>query len=367
MKKIICSLILAASFLAASAQHAKYTVTCNIEGAEGVQLLMQTIGGSVLTLGKGVIKDGTLVIKGGPVEYPLNVILITEDKKFRLSFYLENSDITITGKLAYLSDAEVTGSKTQDEVKLLSTSIFPASKKYSATVKEYEEAKKAGNETLAAEKIKQINESASEITRIQKEFITGHPASFAVPTLLRGLASSMSATELESAINSLDPAVAGTPIIVDLKSRIEILKRVEIGQKAPEFTQKDPSGNPVALSSLTGKNFLLIDFWAAWCNPCRGENPNVVKVYNEFRDKGFSILGVSLDRTAADWNKAIADDKLTWTHVSDLKYWNNSAARLYGVNSIPANFLLDKDGVIIAKNLRGEELYKKIKELLGDK
>ena len=113
-----------------------------------------------------------------------------------------------------------------------------------------------------------------------------------------------------------------------------------------------------------GPKLLLIDFWAAWCNPCRQENPNVVKVYNEFHKKGFDVLGVSLDQKKEDWVKAIADDKLTWTHVSDLKYWGNDAAKLYAVNSIPSNFLLDDKGIIIARNLRGDDLYKKVKEIL---
>jgi thiol-disulfide isomerase/thioredoxin len=108
-----------------------------------------------------------------------------------------------------------------------------------------------------------------------------------------------------------------------------------------------------------------VDFWAAWCGPCRRENPSVVKVYKEFNQKGFDVLGVSLDRTREDWIKAIADDNLTWTHVSDLAYFNCAAAKLYFVNSIPSNVLLDKNGVIVAKNLRGEELYNKVKEILG--
>ncbi|MGB8491933.1 MAG: TlpA disulfide reductase family protein, partial [Bacteroidales bacterium] len=106
-------------------------------------------------------------------------------------------------------------------------------------------------------------------------------------------------------------------------------------------------------------------FWAGWCGPCRRENPNLVKVYSEFHKKGFNVLGVSLDQSRDEWVKAIADDKLTWPQVSDLQYWNSAAARLYAVNSIPANFLLDQNGVIIARNLRGEELYNKVKEILS--
>ena len=136
------------------------------------------------------------------------------------------------------------------------------------------------------------------------------------------------------------------------------------GQKAPEFTLNDVSGNPIALSSKIGSKLLLIDFWAGWCGPCRQENPNVVRTYNDFKDKGLDILGVSLDRSRDTWIKAINDDKLSWTQVSDLNYFNSTPAKLYDVYSIPSNFLLDEKGMIIAVDLRGETLYNKIKEIL---
>jgi peroxiredoxin len=136
-----------------------------------------------------------------------------------------------------------------------------------------------------------------------------------------------------------------------------------VGAKAVDFTLPDVNGKPVSLSSYKGK-YVLIDFWASWCGPCRQENPNVVKAYNSFKSKGFDVLGVSLDRDKDDWTKAIEKDNLTWTHESDLKYWDNEVAKLYGVQAIPANFLLDKDGNIIGKNLRGEALEAKLKEVM---
>jgi thiol-disulfide isomerase/thioredoxin len=114
-----------------------------------------------------------------------------------------------------------------------------------------------------------------------------------------------------------------------------------------------------------GGKYVLIDFWASWCGPCRAENPNLVKVYNDFKDKGFDIFGVSLDTDRKSWLKAIKDDNLTWHHVSDLKGWENSAAQVYGVRAIPANVLLDKDGYIIGKNLRGEDLRKKLEAVFA--
>jgi len=138
---------------------------------------------------------------------------------------------------------------------------------------------------------------------------------------------------------------------------------LNVGDIAPNFTLNTPDGKPVNLYSLRGKT-LLIDFWAAWCRPCRMENPNVVAVYEKFKDKGFDILGVSLDQDKEAWLKAIEKDKLTWTQVSDLKFWESPVVALYQVEGIPMNFLLDKEGKIIAKNLRGEALEATLKKVL---
>ncbi len=139
---------------------------------------------------------------------------------------------------------------------------------------------------------------------------------------------------------------------------------IAIGSTAPEIKLNDPNGKEIALSSLRGK-VVLIDFWASWCGPCRSENPNNVKLYNEYKNKGFEVYGVSLDKNKEDWTKAIMEDKLTWVHVSDLKFWSSEAAAKYKVESIPATFLLDKEGKIIAKNLRGEELNAFVKKLFN--
>jgi peroxiredoxin len=137
----------------------------------------------------------------------------------------------------------------------------------------------------------------------------------------------------------------------------------KMGSVLPEFTQNDVNGKPIKLSSLRGK-YVLVDFWASWCGPCRAENPNVVKTYNAFKNKNFTVLGVSLDQDKARWLEAIKKDGLSWSHVSDLKYWNNEVAVQFGIQSIPASFLIDPNGVIIGKDLRGDDLVKALKAVI---
>jgi peroxiredoxin len=367
MKKIIY-LIVITVFMAACSSEPHYVVKGKIDGSDSITFFLQKReAGKTITIDSAVSKKGSFTIKGGAVDFPQMIQLVAGDTRKRTSFYLENSEITITGSLDSLYKAKITGSKTQDEYKSFIDSNKPLSERYSKTYIEYQAASQAGDAVKVAQLEKQADSLQTELINLQKNFVRNNPASYVSPSILGSLSYEMEAEEIESMINGMDSVVAAIPQVKDLKERVAVMKAVAVGQKAPDFIMNDVNGNPVALSSKIGSKLLLIDFWAAWCGPCRQENPNVVKVYTEFHKKGFDVFGVSLDQKKEDWVKAIADDKLVWTHVSDLQYWNNAAAKVYAVNAIPANFLLDETGTIIGRNLRGEALYNKVNEVLGAK
>lgn len=196
------------------------------------------------------------------------------------------------------------------------------------------------------------------------EFIKANPSSIvAAYVLYRDYSYRLTPDEIDSNVKLLSPSLQKTQYVNVLRELSPTLRKVGIGATAPAFTLADANGQPVKFSGKTGK-YLLLDFWAGWCGPCRRENPNLVRVYEKYKGKGFDIFAVSLDKQKEQWLKAIADDKLTWTHVSDLKFWDSAPAKLYGVRAIPSNVLIGPDGKIVARNLRGKELEEKLATLL---
>ena len=206
-----------------------------------------------------------------------------------------------------------------------------------------------------------------EKKKVQIDFIRKHPDYFISLVTLNEVIGHLpeNVPSLKKMYNQLDKSLQQTATGTKTKTTLDKFDTVSIGRSAPLFSATDTSGHPVKLADYRGK-YVLIDFWASWCGPCREENPLVVKAYHQYKDRNFDILSVSLDQPGKReaWLKAIHDDQLDWTHVSDLKYWNNEVAQLYMVKSIPQNFLIDPKGKIIAANLRGEALSKKLAELI---
>lgn len=277
---------------------------------------------------------------------------------------LHNEDVQVEADMNSQEPPRVKGSQDTDYMEQINGVLRENQKAVMALEKEYVEARDHQN----AARMKELEAEYMAMEQQKRE---------KVKQVMRGMNSSITQIYgvnyldreedfpfLDSLATRLNRDIPNSKYVKDFAQGVNSMRATVVGQLAPEISLPNPQGETKKLSDLRG-NYVLVDFWAAWCGPCRRENPNVVAMYNKYHDKGFEVFGVSLDRNREDWVKAIEKDGLTWTQVSDLSYFNSEAAKTYSINAIPATVLLDKEGRIIARNLRGPALEQKLEELLG--
>ena len=293
---------------------------------DGMMYLKKYVGKSFVDVDSTAIVDGKFKFEGVISEALAHGLTTRKESSRPMVFFLENNAMNITmnesGK-----EMAITGSEAND-IYLRNAKITRA-KGYSL------------DSLLAA-----------------------HPSSpVAAYFVVKDFAYKLDLEGMKAVRAKLDASLAGSEYVNQIESMISRMEKVQVGSVAPDFTLPDVDGNPVSLSSFRGK-YVLVDFWAAWCPDCRKENPNIVAAWEKYKDKNFAVLGVSLDRKRDQWLAAIEKDNLTWTQVSDLKYWDSEAAVLYCIRWIPMSFLIDPEGKIVAIGLEGEELHNKLEELL---
>ena len=343
-----------------------YVITIKSEDIDDVYIyLSRRVSGAWENIDSALFMGGKDVNFKGNLNSPEVLYLRAENTGKPVSFFAENSEITVLPDFIKPENTKVEGSSVHDEFELYESMFTELKALQDEAYKEYTSARKNKDEAKMEEVGRKFDEYAAKEMEMNKKYIAQNDDSYVSPYIIRSkMFYTLKLDELKTLVGQLDNSISNSVYVSQLNEHITILEKVAIGKKFTDFTLPNPEGVNVSLSDVTGQNYVLIDFWASWCGPCRRENPNVVRLYKDFHEKGFDIIGVSFDNSEENWLKAIKDDELSWHHVSDLKGWGSKAGKLYGVNSIPATVLLDPDGTIIAKNLRSEELREKLDEFL---
>ena len=359
MRKLLLSIVAASMTLAACNAQSGYKVTGTVEGMPDGKAIIATVNGSSLdTLAKADVKNGSFEFTGN-VSEPTGAYIMVIGQRGAIPFMLENANITVNAGQAGLTVTGSEGQKIYDQFMAINTTTQQEAMKLQ---QEYQ----AANGDQA--KMQAVQEAYAKLMTDaqakETELIKANPDSYVSTFVIVSGMGQMEYEQLKERYNLLGEKAKASAQGKAIAAQIAKLESTAIGQIAPNFTITTPEGESISLYDIKGK-VKLIDFWASWCGPCRGENPHVVEIYKEYHPKGLEIFGVSLDNNKEAWVKAIADDGLVWKHGSDLKGWQSAPAQLYSVSGIPHTVLLDENNKIIAKNLRGDELKQKIAELLS--
>ena len=358
MRKLLLSIVAASMTLAACNAQSGYKVTGTVEGMPDGKAIIATVNGSSLdTLAKADVKNGSFEFTGN-VSEPTGAYIMVIGQRGAIPFMLENANITVNAGQAGLTVTGSEGQKRYDQFMAINTTTQQEAMKLQ---QEYQ----AANGDQA--KMQAVQEAYAKLMTDaqakETELIKANPDSYVSTFVIVSGMGQMEYEQLKERYNLLGEKAKASAQGKAIAAQIAKLESTAIGQIAPNFTITTPEGESISLYDIKGK-VKLIDFWASWCGPCRGESPHVVEIYKEYHPKGLEIFGVSLDNNKEAWVKAIADDGLVWKHGSDLKGWQSAPAQLYSVSGIPHTVLLDENNKIIAKNLRGDELKQKIAELL---
>jgi peroxiredoxin len=376
MKNTLLFLLASIVLISCNSNPESYTLTGTLTGeiADGTSVYLRKNGenGQAVDVDTAKVETGRFVFTGKSNVPEMHYVFVDKLNGYT-RLIIENGEIEMSAQKDSLGFATIEGTEQNEFLDDYREKSQAAQERANNIQKDMQTAGASRDTVLVNSLREEFDDLVEEYRDFEKDYIKTHPnALISALVIDRALVTRASSIEeVEELYNGLSPEIketrSGKKIMEALeaqKEREEKAKRTEVGAKAPNFSGPTPSGDTVALNDILGKA-TLIDFWAAWCRPCRAENPNIVSVYEKYHDKGLNIIGVSLDRTSEAWKKAIADDGLTWNHISNIAYFDDAIAKLYNVNAIPAAFLLDENGVIVAKNLRGPALEAKVAELLN--